>query len=77
MKILTCDVCKKAIHQPVVGRNYFYVAHRDLCESCKDQLELCLKPIIRTKYPFSYEWFDRLAQDSIEQAVESGQFDLQ
>jgi hypothetical protein len=75
MKTITCDVCKKSIQEPVVGRSYFHLAHRDLCESCKDNLELFLKPVVRTKQPFNYEWFDRLTQDSIEKAIQKGQFD--
>jgi hypothetical protein len=72
MKTLTCDVCKHVIRDPIVGRNYFHLAHRDLCEACKDSLELALKPVIRTKQPFGYEWFDRLTQDSIEKAILKG-----
>jgi hypothetical protein len=75
MKTLTCDICKKSISQPVVGRNYFHLAHRDICESCKDQLELSLKPVVRTKQPFAYEWYDRLLQDSIEKAMQTGKFE--
>jgi hypothetical protein len=75
MYTLTCDICKKAIPQPVVGRSYFHFAHRDICESCKDQMELSLKPVIRTKQPFNYEWFDRLLQDSIEKAIQTGKFE--
>jgi hypothetical protein len=75
MKALICDVCKNAIQQPVHERNYFHIAHRDICEPCKDQLELVLKPVIRTKEPFNYEWFYRLEQDLIERAVQRGKFE--
>ncbi|MDR2069583.1 MAG: hypothetical protein LBP71_06910 [Spirochaetaceae bacterium] len=75
MKTLTCDVCKKDISQPEAGRNYFHLAHRELCESCKNQLELSLKPVIRTKQPFTYEWYDRLMNDSIEKAIQTGKFE--
>jgi hypothetical protein len=74
MKTLTCDVCKQKIQTPFANRNYFHLAHRDLCESCKDTLELQIKPIVRTKGPFSYDWYDKLVQDSIEKAVEKGKF---
>jgi hypothetical protein len=77
MKTLTCDVCKHAIQQPVAERNYFHIAHRDLCEPCKDQLEYTIKSVIRTKQPFNYEWYDRLLQDSIEKAIVKGKFDPQ
>ncbi|MCL2479123.1 MAG: hypothetical protein FWF22_06460 [Treponema sp.] len=74
MKTLTCDVCRHAIQQPVVNRNYFHVAHRDLCEPCHDELEAAIKPIIRGKTPFSYEWYTPLVQESIEKAIQKGKF---
>jgi hypothetical protein len=76
MKTLTCDVCKHAIQEPIAGRNYFHLAHRDVCEACKDQLELSLKPVVRTKQPFNYEWFDRLILDSVEKAIQKGKFEV-
>ncbi|MDR2110736.1 MAG: hypothetical protein LBP32_05455 [Spirochaetaceae bacterium] len=75
MKTITCDVCKHAIQQPVARRNYFHIAHRDLCESCNDALEFAIKPVVRTKQPFSYEWYDRLVRDSIEKAIAKGKFE--
>jgi hypothetical protein len=69
MKSLKCDVCHKDITTEINQRGYFHIAHRDLCESCRDQLEAGLKPVIRAKQPFNYEWFQRLMQDSIEKAV--------
>ena len=74
MKTLNCDVCRAKIETPVVGRNYFHKAHRDICEPCNDKLELLLKPIVRTKSPFDYAWFDKLQKDSIEKAVQKGKF---
>jgi hypothetical protein len=75
MKALICDVCKHAIPHPESGRNYFHIAHRELCEPCNDQLELFITPVIRTKQPFNYEWFDRFVKDSIEKAIERGKFE--
>jgi hypothetical protein len=72
MKTLTCDICGRTIHQAVVSRNYFHLAHRDICETCKDQLEFVLRPVVRTKQPFNYEWYNRLMQDSIEKAIQKG-----
>lgn len=74
MKTLTCDVCGKTIQQPVTGRTFFHLGHRDICESCRDALEVTLKPVVRTKNPFSYEWYHRLVSDSIEKAVQRGRF---
>ena len=76
MRTLTCDVCKKVIQSPVQDRNYFVIAQRDICEPCHDKLELQLKPVIRTKSPFDYEWYNGLLQESIEKAMEEGKFEV-
>jgi len=75
MRTLTCDVCKKDIQSPVPDRNFFQIAHRDICEHCHDELELQLKTAIRAKSPFDYEWYNALVQDSIEKAMKKGKFD--
>ena len=74
MKSLHCDVCKKQIQQPVPNRNYFHRAHRDVCEPCHDAMEASIKPIVRTKQPFSYEWYTPLVKDSIEKGIQRGKF---
>ncbi len=74
MKTLTCDVCKNEIENPTSGRNYFHLAAFDLCEPCKDKLEVSLKEVVRTKNPFNYEWYDRLMTDSITRAIGKGKF---
>jgi hypothetical protein len=50
------------------------MAHRDICEPCHDALEAELKPVVRTKQPFNYEWYLRLVTDSIEKAIQKGKF---
>jgi hypothetical protein len=74
VKTLSCDVCKKAIENPSSGRTYWHLANFDLCEPCKDKLDLSLKGVIRTKNPFNYEWYDRVMLDSIGRATKSGKF---
>jgi hypothetical protein len=74
MKTITCDVCRKAIENPSAARNYFHLANYDICEPCKDQLDLGIKQIIRTKEPFNYDWYDRLMLDSIAKAIPKGKF---
>ena len=74
MKALYCDVCKKAINNPISNRNYWHIGTRDLCEPCKDGLELTLKPTVRNKDPFNYEWFDKMIVDSIEKAIQKNKF---
>ena len=75
MKTLTCDVCQTIIKTPVSGSNYFHVAHRDICEACHDKLESQIKPVVRTKSPFDYNWYSRLVQESIEKATQKGKFE--
>ena len=74
MKTLTCDVCRHQIQQPESNRNYFHLAHRDICEPCHDNLQATIKPVIRTKSPFNYEWYRRFVQESIEKAIQKGRF---
>lgn len=74
MRSLICDVCSGEIKLPVSNRNYFHVAHRDLCEACHDKLEAEIKPVIRTKQPFNYDWYTKLVQESIEKAIQKGKF---
>ena len=76
MKTLTCDICQAVIQTPTPGRNYFHTAHRDICESCHDKLEFQLKPVVRTRMPFSLDWFNKLWQDNIEKAVSKGKVDF-
>jgi hypothetical protein len=75
MKSLKCDVCHEDITNAINQRNYFHIAHRDISEGCHDQLESVVKPVIRTKQPFNYEWYDRLVRDSIEKAVVKGKWE--
>jgi hypothetical protein len=76
MKTLTCDICRSAIQAPSPGRNYYHVAHRDVCESCHDKLEYQIKPVVRTKSPFDYNWFVRLFQENVEKAIQKGKVDV-
>ncbi|MDR2079927.1 MAG: hypothetical protein LBP74_09435 [Treponema sp.] len=74
MKTLTCDVCGKKLDNPIAGRNYFHVTNRDICEACHDTLELVVKPQIRAKQPFAYDWYAHLYTDTIEKAIQRGKF---
>jgi competence CoiA-like predicted nuclease len=74
MKSLICDVCHKPLTTARGGLEYVHIAHRELCEDCNDKLNQEIKPILRAKQPFNYEWFDRLVQDSIEKAIARGKW---
>jgi len=76
MKTITCDICGNAIETPVSTRNYFHVAHRDICESCHDKIEFLIKPIVRTKGPFNYDWYDKLYTESIEKSIQKGKVEV-
>jgi len=76
MRTLTCDVCNGIISTPVSGRTYFHLAHRDICEPCHDKLSMQIRPVVRTKIPFTYDWYDHYVQESIEKAVQKGKFDV-
>ena len=69
MRSFICDVCRKDITTAISHRTYFDVGQRTICEGCNDHLEAALKPVVRTKQPFSYEWYERLVRDSVEKAV--------
>ncbi|MCL2380163.1 MAG: hypothetical protein FWC64_01055 [Treponema sp.] len=75
MKTITCDVCQSILHSPVSGRSYFHLAHRDICEPCHDKMQFQIKPVVRTKMPFNYKWYDALVRDSVEKAIQKGKFD--
>jgi hypothetical protein len=34
-----------------------------------------IKPVIRTKQPFDYGWYNKLVQENIEKAIQKGKFD--
>jgi hypothetical protein len=74
MKKLVCDVCGADITTEINGRGYFHVSNIDVCETCHDKMELELKPVIRTKQPFNYEWFERLTRDSLAKAISRGKW---
>ena len=74
MKKLSCDVCRHTLDDPIPNRNYFHICHRDICEPCKDALEVTLKPVVRAKSPFTYEWYSKLVYDNIEKAIQKGKF---
>ena len=75
MRTFNCDVCRKDITTAINCRSYFHMANRDICEACHDHMEAVIKPVVRTKQPFSYEWYDRLVRDSIEKAIARGKWD--
>jgi len=76
MKTLNCDICQATLQSPIPGRNYFHLAHRDICESCRDKLDYLIKPVVRSKSPFSYDWYTKLFQENIEKSIQKGKVDV-
>jgi len=72
MQTIVCDVCKKKMDDPITNRTFFYFAEHSVCENCRDNLEAQIKPTVRTKDPFSYEWYRKLIGDSLSKSVSKG-----
>jgi hypothetical protein len=75
MKVLYCDVCKKPIENPIPTRNYFHIADIDVCEACKDDLDLAMKNTVRTKKPFDYGWHDELTMKILHEGMQKGRIE--
>jgi len=72
MQSVYCDICKKRVDNPTTGLSFFYLAEYSICEPCKDNLELQIKPTVRSKEPYAIEWYDKLIGDSISKAIQKG-----
>jgi len=72
MQTVYCDICRKKMDNPITDRTFYYVANFSMCEPCKDNLEALLKPTVRTKEPFSMEWYEKLIRDSLGKAAQKG-----
>ena len=72
MKTLYCDICRKALENPLPAKNYFQVREFDVCEPCKDALDFKLRPILRNHFPYSAEWYEQQIISLIEKGVASG-----
>ena len=72
MQTITCDVCKKKVDNPITDRTFFLYPNVSICEPCHDNLEFHLKPAVRTKENFSYEWYNKMISDYLARAVQKG-----
>ena len=64
MQTITCDICKKKVEDSFTGRTFFYYGTHNVCEPCKEVMENQVRATIRTKEPFTYEWYDKLMCDT-------------
>ena len=76
MKHLYCDICKKEVKDPYPSRTFFHIREYDLCETCRDDLELAVKQTIRTKKPFDFAWFEKLRIDLIQDGIRKDKISL-
>ena len=76
MEVNYCDVCKKPVENPLPSRSIFRVADIDICEACKDDLELAVKTTIRGKQPFDYSWFDELSLKILREGIQKGKITI-
>ena len=72
MQVISCDICKKKMDNPITDRTYYYLAGKGICEPCKDNLEAQIKPTIGAKEPFSYEWYHKMLGDAITKGTQKG-----
>ena len=72
MQVISCDICKKKIDNPITDRTFYYLAGKGICEPCKESMDAAIKPQIRGKDPFVYEWYEKLIRDSIEKGTQKG-----
>ena len=52
------------------------MADIDICESCKDDLELAVKYTIRGKQPFDFGWYDELSVKLLKEGIQKGKINL-
>jgi len=76
MKHLVCDVCKKEIHNPVPNRSIFFYKDVDICEPCRDDLELAVKYTVRNTKPFDVAWYDKIRSNLLEEGKKKGRIPL-
>jgi hypothetical protein len=72
MEVNYCDVCKKPIEKPLPMWSIYRYADIDVCEACKDDLELAIKYTMRGKAPFDYSWYDELSVRILKEGIQKG-----
>jgi len=72
MQIISCDICKKKMDDPINDLNFFYIGGHGICEACKDNIDYSIKPTVRNKEPFAMDWYHKLLSDSLDKASQKG-----
>ncbi len=76
MEVLYCDVCKKPVENPLPSRTFFHFGDIEVCEPCRDELNLALKNTLRGKKPFDYAWFDELTIKILREGIQRGKISI-
>ncbi len=72
MRSLNCDVCSKNLEEGVSNRDYWHFQEFDVCEACKEKVEARLRPLVRSHFPYSQDWFEHEFMVLVEKAVSTG-----
>ena len=72
MQTIVCDICKKKMDEPITNRTFFYFGQHGICEPCRDNLEVAVKPHVRSKEPFAMDWYRKLVSDTLDKATQKG-----
>ena len=72
MQTIHCDLCKKRVDDSFTDRTFFYLGEHSICEPCKDGLEAVIKPHVRAKENFSYDWYFKMRGEALAKAVQKG-----
>ncbi|MGP1576676.1 MAG: hypothetical protein ACTTH7_04170 [Treponema sp.] len=71
MRTLNCDICRKELTASDKGRTYWHIREYDICESCKDAIELKAREIIRQHIPYSQSWYEHEIIALIEKGIKN------
>jgi len=60
------------MEDPQTNRSFFYYAKHSVCEPCRDNFEYQIKPNLRNKEPFAFDWYRKYVSDTLDKAVQKG-----
>ena len=72
MQTISCDVCRKKLDNPMGGRSFFHLGEHNICEPCRDELDLSIRPQIRGQDPYTVDWYDNLVNNTLVKAIQKG-----
>ncbi len=69
MKALYCDVCRKELVDAITERTYWNIREYEICEICKESIELKLRKLLRSHIPFTQDYYEHELMLLIEKSV--------